>query len=125
MKKILSVLIVLALFATLFACGNDNNSQNDNKPTSVPTEKAEEEVKETEVPTATPEPTPTPMPKYGKENLALEKTVEVDAVEGDYSGEFAVDGDDTTRWSALGTSTEAPLHFIKIDLEKTYKIGKN
>lgn len=153
MKKILSFLLVIALCASLFACGKDNKTKEDVKETAEITEAPTDAP--TEEPTATPEPTPTPEPKFGNENIALKKPVEVSGVEkskfendepeegdveegdveeGDveeggveienYVGENAVDGDEETRWSAAGSISEGKMHWIKIDLEKTYKIGR-
>lgn len=123
MKKILSILLALALCISLFACGNNNDSKDDNKNTAEPTAIATATVQ----PTETPEPTATPEPKFGKENLALNKPTEVDGVEGGdeeiFGGQNAVDGDDETRWSGLGATTESERHFIKIDLGQSYKIG--
>lgn len=56
-------------------------------------------------------------------NLAFKKPVTASATEGKHHASFAVDGDNTSRWSAFIGATSATEHTLIVDLEKEYNIG--
>ena len=80
-------------------------------PTAVPTKD----------PNATPEPTPF---KYNDLTEGANVTIEANVVEDTFDPEYAIDDDESTRWSGIGTYTdEGDWRKLTIDLGAEYEIG--
>lgn len=126
MKKILVLLLALSLIFTLVACGEDTAADPTAQPTKAPT--AAPTKAPTPVPTEapTPDPNATPEPELvAIDNLTVlafdfEESAATAAVK-------AVDGDETTRWSAYAASKYTMTdydHYLIIDLGAVYTVAE-
>ncbi len=115
--KILCAVLVCSFGLSLCGCGSSGESGSPSltkSPTATPLK------------SPTPAPTPTAEPKI---NLALGKTATANCIQDDETTggpllpEYAVDGDDATRWSGLGPSLTDDRRVFLLDLGDVYEIG--
>ena len=140
LKRITAVMLVAVLCVCCFAAcgGEDAETKATKAPTQKPTAsvKPTESAKPTEKPTEQPsdEPTvaPTEKPSSSENDLTDgdDVTVEANVTEDPtYGAEFAIDNDESTRWSGAGDAvnsdgSDSDYKEIMIDLGAEYEIGK-
>lgn len=117
---LLSMIVILGCFV---GCG-DSSDEPAAKPTMAPT-KAPTPVPTPE-PTEDPNATPTPAPiRYNDLTEGENVTITANVTEEMYDAEYAIDDDETTRWSGIGTYTdESGWRKLEIDLGAEYEIGE-
>ena len=140
LKRITAVMLVAVLCVCCFAAcgGEDAETKATKAPTQKPTAsvKPTESAKPTEKPTEQPsdEPTvaPTEKPSSSENDLTDgdDVTIEANVTEDPtYGAEFAIDNDESTRWSGAGDAvnsdgSDSDYKEIMIDLGAEYEIGK-
>ena len=133
-KKLSLVALILAIAMLLASCaGNDGGkgsgeATDSNGGSIVTVDPAATEETVTAAPTAAPtdvpteDPSVTPKPKVM--NVVLAKKATANYSEGNLKPEYAIDGDESTRWSGfdLGLPNYQTdfVHWLKIDLEGTF-----
>lgn len=133
MKKLFILILAISMIFA-FGCTSDKNDPSDSTATKAPTnaptatatstEATPTEPAESATPDATPTIDPTPnKPKASQiENVTV---VSYDHQEANYIADYAVDGDENTRWSAYDTGKYTMTdydHFIILDLGKAYTV---
>ena len=115
---------LLALFVILgcfVGCGDSTDAE----PTKEPAVTAKPTQVPTAVPTKDPNATPEPTPiKYNDLTEGANVTIEANVIEDTFDPEYAIDDDESTRWSGIGTYTdEGDWRKLTIDLGAEYEIG--
>lgn len=124
MKKkdyVLKIVTVLLSLVVIIGCIAGCDDSSDKEPTKAPIIT----TNPTQAPTKDPNITPAPTPiKYKDLTEGENVTIEANVIEDTFDPEYAIDDDESTRWSGIGTYTdEGDWRKLTIDLGAEYEIG--